>query len=327
MRPQPHAVVLLGAQRFAPTLAETVAATGIDGEIAVITAGWQEREPEDDELSEHLGGRTTNLHLHRRADEVFQADPELAAAHRVRQELLRDLQDLYRIRLESALQAEQRLRERDVPSTVRAEVERAAMESIREIDQWHLAQCARARAQYVAEMRPFERKAVARHRVEIAALMGRAAAIAIAGGHVASLLNRLELFGVADFIGHRAVFAWSAGAMVVSERVVLFHDDPPQGAGAAEVLDSGLGLVPGVVVLPQPERRLHLDRSERVRLMAQRFAPATCLAFPSRSHATWLIGAHASAADQVVELLPDGRSAPFVPIPATPLPQRVRGDR
>ena len=47
--------------------------------------------------------------------------------------------------------------------------------------------------------------------------------------------------------------------MAISERVVLFHDSPPQGPGAAEVLDAGLGLVGDVVVLPQPEFRLRLD--------------------------------------------------------------------
>ncbi len=76
----------------------------------------------------------------------------------------------------------------------------------------------------------------------------------------------------------RPVFAWAGGAMVVTERVVLFHDSPPQGAGNAEILDAGLGLVPGLVALPDPRLRLRLDDRERVGLFAGRFAPAACVA-------------------------------------------------
>ncbi|HWE24492.1 MAG TPA: hypothetical protein VG496_11210, partial [Myxococcales bacterium] len=82
----PSAVVLLGAQRFEPTLGAAVAELGVTGRIATITAGWQERELEDEELSEHLGRRTVNLRLHGRGEELFAADPELQAAHRERQE-------------------------------------------------------------------------------------------------------------------------------------------------------------------------------------------------------------------------------------------------
>ena len=39
--------VLLGAQRFQPTLAAAVKETGVQGRIAIVTAGWQEREDEE----------------------------------------------------------------------------------------------------------------------------------------------------------------------------------------------------------------------------------------------------------------------------------------
>jgi hypothetical protein len=71
--------------------------------------------------------------------------------------------------------------------------------------------------------------------------------------------------------------------MAISERVVLFHDSPPQGPGAAEVLDAGLGFVGDVVVLPQPEFRLKLGDRQRLKVMVRRFAPATCIAMPARS--------------------------------------------
>src|SRR5437870_2424672 len=98
----PSTVVLLGPQRLRPTLASAVRSLGIDGEIATVTAGWQEREAEDAELRDHLGSRTINLLLHRRSDDVFQSDPRYAAAHRLRQERLRQLQNVYRLRLAHA---------------------------------------------------------------------------------------------------------------------------------------------------------------------------------------------------------------------------------
>src|SRR5262249_27995449 len=110
-RPPPHArrrradceghslvnVALLGPQRFKPTLARAL--QGIDGPIAVVTAGWQERETDDAELDRELGGRSVNLRLHGRAEEIFAADAELKEAHRLRQERLLQLQDFYRPRL------------------------------------------------------------------------------------------------------------------------------------------------------------------------------------------------------------------------------------
>ena len=72
------------------------------------------------------------------------------------------------------------------------------------------------------------------------------------------------------------VAAWSAGAMAIAERVVLFHDHPPQGAGNAEVFEAGLGLVRGAVFLPHAATRLALDDVGRVALLARRLPPAAC---------------------------------------------------
>ena len=102
----PSSVVLLGAQRFQPSLGTLVSEAGITGRIALITAGWQEREPEVDELSAHLGGDTINLRLHERATAIFHQDRVLSAWHRERQQLLRHLQEIYRLRLEHAFDAE-----------------------------------------------------------------------------------------------------------------------------------------------------------------------------------------------------------------------------
>ena len=286
MRNAPRAIVLLGAQRFDPNLGDLVASLEIDGPIATITAGWQERESDDQDLHEHLGRRSVNLRLHERAEDVFRSDPELHAAHRKRQELLRHKQDFYRIRLEHELAAAHVIRTRRAPPDILADELAASIDSIRELDQWHLAQCARVRDEFDQAWRPHERRAVARHRREIEQVLAGCAALAVAGGHVASLLNRMLLFGVGDLLDGQWVFAWTAGAMALGERVVLFHDSPPQGPGAAEVLDRGLGLVKNVVPLPHPETRLRLDERDRVSLMAQRFSPGACVALPARSHVT-----------------------------------------
>lgn len=305
----PRAIVLLGAQRFDPTLGAAAQELGIEGPIATITAGWQERESEDAELHEHLGKRTVNLRLHRRAEDVFKRDPALHAAHRKKQDILRHKQDFYRIRLEHELAANHVIHQRQAPPEILAEETSASLGAIQSLDEYHLGQCARVEAEYDAAEQPFDRPAVARHRKEIAETLRTSAAIAIAGGHVATLLNRLRLFGIADLLDGQAVLAWSAGAMAVSDRVVLFHDSPPQGQGASEVLDRGLALCPGVVPLPSPETRLRLDDPARVTLMARRFAPARCLALPAGARITWRDGRFEKPF-RVLRLREDGTRVP-----------------
>ena len=309
-RPTPRAVVLLGAQRFEPSLGAAVAELGIKGKIATITAGWQEREAEDEDLDEHLGGKAVNLLLHERGEDVFRRDAELLDAHRKRQETLRHRQDFYRIRLGYELEAQTVIRQRHAPEAILADEASASIEAIRDLDDWHLQKCAAVRQAFEAQYAPSLRPAVTEHMEELRAIVRECDAIAIGGGHVATLLNRLELFRIADLVEKRCVFAWCGGAMVISDRVVLFHDSPPQGAGAAEVLDAGLGLVPGTVVLPQPEERLRLDDAERVRLMARRFDPAVCLAMPARSRITWASRRFTSV-HGVMGLMQDGTTVPL----------------
>lgn len=282
------AVVLLGAQRYDPTLGEAIAELRIKGKIATITAGWQEREDDDEDLKEHLKGRAINLTLHARGEDVFRKDKELLNAHRERQTLLRHRQDFYRVRLEHALDAQHVIDQRAAPDEILEDEARTSIDAIRNIDALHLDRCTRDRREFDARYKPEGRAAVAAHRDQIAAIIDDCEAIAIAGGHVASLLNRLRLFGIAELAKGKTIFAWCAGAMAISERVVLFHDSPPQGPGAAEVLDAGLGFVGDVVVLPQPEFRLKLGDRQRLKVMVRRFAPAACIAMPARSRVTWL---------------------------------------
>ena len=305
MSTRPRTVVLLGAQRTDPSLGTTVAARGITGKFALVTAGWQEREPEDEELSAHLAGRTINLRLHARAEEVFSVDPELSAAYRERQQRFSQRQDFYRIRLEHALDADYVIRQRRAPPHVLEEETTASIAAVRALDDWHLARCAEMHRAFEAEWDLKNRPSVRRHREELGELLAGCEAIAIAGGHVATLVNRLTLFGIAELAGDKTLFAWSGGAMAITDRIVLFHDDPPQGPGASEVLDVGLGLASGVVALPAPEQRLRLDRQHRVTAMVRRFSPARCLALPARSHVTWHDGQPVHA-EGVVALREDG---------------------
>ncbi len=270
-------VHFLGPQRLKPTLIDAVKETGITGKIAVVTAGWQEREAEDGELNEHLEGRAVNLKLYERTDALVLVDRELAAAHRARQDLLRRIQEIHQVRLTYALDAARDLLARKGEARLLGPERLAAVEAVRTLDRDHLERIRSIHEDFENRWHPLARPEVARHRKEIAAILAGCDGLAVAGGHVAVLLNRLRFFGLADLIGDRPVFAWSAGAMALSESVVLFHDNPPQGPGNAEVLDAGLGLVRNVVPLPHARHRLNTEDGARVALFARRFTPASCL--------------------------------------------------
>ena len=75
--------------------------------------------------------------------------------------------------------------------------------------------------------------------------------------------------------------------MVASERLVLFHDAPPQGSSHAEVMEAGFGLARSVVVLPHARRRLHAHETRNMAVFARRFEPGMCVLLDDGSRIDW----------------------------------------
>lgn len=279
---------LLGPQYHAPTLGERFHALDLpDGPIAVVTAGWQEREGEDDELDSYLDGRSRDLELYGRADRVFRGDPEFREAHRETQRVLREIEGLYSLRLSYVVECVQRLLVAEGHPELLEPEQEHAIQQLRELDAWHLQRIVEVRTDFEERWKPMERDVIAKERDAIRGLLADAPAVVITGGHVAVLLNRLRLFGMTELLEGKTVIAWSAGAMVLTDRVVLFHDHPPQGAGNAEVVEEGLGLCPGIVALPDGRKRLDLKVPPRVASFARRFQPDSCIVMGDGDCVSW----------------------------------------
>jgi hypothetical protein len=280
-------IVLLGPQRFQPTLRATLDALGVQGSVGVITAGWQEREGEDQELRAHLGCEVVDLLLYHRYDDLLLRDRELAAALDHKGQLLRRQQELYSLRLGHAIDSARAVLGMEGRGGALDDHRRGALRVLRSMDRQHVRRVSRIHEEFVRRWKPLERDALARHRQQLAAILGRIGALCIAGGHVAVLLNRLRLFDLVPMLEGKLLLAWSAGAMAVSERIVLFHDRPPQGPGNPEVLDVGLGLARGLLPLPHASRRLELGDPLRVSLFARRFSPAVCAVLDAGARWDW----------------------------------------
>ena len=282
-------IVLLGPQRR-PTLAGVarsllagpgagdpgVGWPGAGGPVAAITAGWQEREPDDAELVALLGGRAVNLALYRRWLDVRDRDPEYRAGERDLAGVLAELQELYLVRLDYALQAVYAVQRRAGAAVASADALGEAVEAVRELDAAHLRRVNGARGEFFARLVPHERPVIAEHRAEVSAVLANGAALVITGGHVGVLAEVLHLFNIAAAL-RSPVIAWSAGAMALADRIVLFGDRSPRGPGHAEVYGSGLSLLRDVVLLPHARARLLLDDTPRMAVLARRFAPARCV--------------------------------------------------
>lgn len=280
-------VVLLGPQRDDPDVGRVVAELGVSGPIALITAGWQEWEDDDARLREALGRPAVNLRLYARAEEVWREDPDLARGHSTLQRRVKLLRQAYNVRLAAAMEAWADMRALSGDPAVVAGERHAALEAVRALDRHHATRLTEFREDFYREFDPLGRPSVARRRAAVAAEIEGAGAIVAPGGHLPALLNRLRLFAIDLLVGHRPVVAWSAGAMALAPRIVLFHDSPPWGPGHAEVGEVGLGLIPGVVVLPDASRRLRLDDAERGARLARRLAPDTCLLLDPGDRVEW----------------------------------------
>ena len=261
-----------------------------------MTAGWLEREGDDGELHALLGGRTVGLSLYTRWLDVQERDPEYAAASRELADVLAELADLYLIRLDYALQAVYALQRRALSdrlgvSRVASRVAppftspeaspvaspvAEAVAAVRALDAAHLAHVNEVRGEFFDRLRPHDRPVIASHRSAVADVLGSAAAVIIAGGHVDVLAEVLHLFNVAAAL-RSPVIAWSAGAMALADRIVLFGDRSAHGPGHPEVYGSGLSVVRDVVLLPHARTRLLLDDTLRMAVFASRFSPSLCV--------------------------------------------------
>lgn len=299
--------LLLGPQRPTRNIAEAIADAGIpDGKIATITAGWQEAEDDIDDLREVVGRPLQDLRLYTRTDEVFQADTELAAGYRARQDKLMQQQRLYRLRLKHlAVAARQTIRAVGDPALVAAE-KRHAIAQLRALDRHHLHRTESIRRPFNERFNTETSLLLAQHHKEVGEAIDQCSAVLIAGGNLPILLNRILLLGVDELIANRPVIAWSAGAMVLAKRIVLFHDRGPQGKRDAEVFGRGCGLVSGSVFFPDAAHRLRESERSRIELMCRRFSPDTCITLDNGA-ALEFAGAKIKAANAVRRFNREGR--------------------
>lgn len=276
-------IVLLGPQRrpaLRSVLRDLEPVVGSETPVAVVNAGWRDREDDDGELLELLDRRGVNLALYRRWLDATQHDPALVDWDAARQHALDELAQVADIRVQHAMAAVQALHRRrgeggESGVGIADLAWRSAVEDVCRLDAQHLRQVTATRRRFDEQLAALDHPRLDEHRHRVAELLAPTRLLVLTGGHVGVLLDLLRRFDVTP--GDRSVIAWSAGAMALAERVLLFHDYAPHGPAHPRMHDHGLGLVRGVVPLPHARRRLRLDDATRTVVLVERARPATCL--------------------------------------------------
>lgn len=329
-------ITLLGPQRE-PRVPRVAERLGLRGRrFATITAGWRDREGDDDLLSELLGGNTVNLRLWSLMQQVWEHDPELAEGDRRRRLVHTEMQELYLIGLEQAATAIRRIREH-TPRDERV-VDMAVedvLEVMRRMDARHLERVADLNHSFYARYEPQHRDAVVEGRFLVGRAIADCEAIAVTGGHVGVLMGALHLFNLAPALASprppapegaadpepegppallRPVLAWGAGAMALTERILLFYDHAVSSPPVSELLMDGLGLTRGIVALPSAKERLDIRNPARMSVLARRAAPARALLLDPQTDVTLTERGELPAGARVLGL--DGTATTHEPEPA-----------
>ena len=269
--------LLLGPLGAAPQLTDELTELGVDGPVALVTAGYEEAERNDAHLDRALGGGTRNLGLYGRRLDILDSDPDYAAAlQRLRVELA-EQQTLYRARVVHALAGVDAVRRLGggTRRSVGTQLD-AAIRDVRALDDTHSAYIGAALQRFEAEFPPDQRDALLLHRDAVAALLRDCAALAIAGGHIGVILESMWLCDVGAATARMPLIAWSSGAMAVTERV-LVADEHEIAERPTEVMGLGTAAVRGVVVMVDAQARLRVGDADSVALLARRCAPRACV--------------------------------------------------
>ena len=269
--------ILLGPIAGGEVVAAELQALGIDGPVALVTAGWEEAERNDAELDRAIGGGTRNLGLYGRRLDIMDADPEYAAADRALRAAVADMREVYLVQLRYALRGVDAVRQHAAKARRLAGGElEEAVETVRNLDERYAARLLEAHDEFYDAVPPHEREVIAGHRAEVAGIVADCAAVAVAGGHVGVLTESLHLSNLGAVLGERPMVAWSSGAMAVAERVMVV-DDHDLADRPDEILDAGIGVVHGVVPIVAARQRLRVDGRNRLAVLARRVAPRLCV--------------------------------------------------
>lgn len=314
-------ITLLGPQRE-PHLRDVVRSLGLEGaRFATITAGWRDREGEDGDLREELGD-TVNLRLWRLLQQLWEADPELAAGDRERRRVLTEMQELYVLGLQKSAEALSEIRTRESRDERIREMAIADVLAIkRDMDRRHRDRVEQVHLEFYATYQPEHRPAVVKARFLVGQRIADCDAVVIPGGHVGVLLGSLHIANLAPALAaptpatetdadpaptlYRPIIAWGAGAMALTERVLLFHDHSVVAPGISEVLMDGLGLTRGLVALPNASLRLEVKNRARMTVLAQRCIPRVPLLLDPGAQVTLTANGELPTGARVVD--PEGR--------------------
>ena len=119
--------------------------------------------------------------------------------------MLAELQDLYLLRLDYALQAVYAVQRRSTGWRLGTEAVAEAIAAVRELDEAYLRQVDPVRGEFFQRLRPHDRPVIAEHRAAVAGMLGEAWALVLAGGHVGVLAEVLHLFNMAAALAAGAV--------------------------------------------------------------------------------------------------------------------------
>ena len=298
--------LLLGPQRPEVDLGKAMKNSGFGEEpIAVISAGWQEAEGDIAEIGRTVDNPLSDLPIYKRAEVLFSADTALQESHRNRQDLLKEQQRLYRLRLRRHAVATRELLRASGDKKVLDAEQRHAISQLRALDQHHLRQIRKINTRFDHAVDSGTNSALADAVAEIHETLAPFKTVLITGGHIVVLLNRLRLFNLESLLSQRHIVGWSAGAMALCDRIVLFHDYLPQGNRDPEVMCEGLGIVTNTVLLPDVKARLRPNDPIRNSLFSRRFAPSACLTLDNGAHLL-LEGVKVTASEHVNHLARDG---------------------
>ncbi len=275
------------------------------GPVAMLSVGWRESDLEASGLRELPGWELEPLSLGERVRRAFEADPELAEAHAELQRAVRAEEALYGLRLRQAVEASHAVGRAPAPDRYRVPYEREAWAALLQTDDFHLKSQRSFWDEFRRRVRPRRRPALETEREQALEILDRAAAVVITGGHVAMIRNRLLLLDLGEALARKPIVAWSAGAMALTRRVVLFHDRLPWGSARPEILGDGLGLFPGVAFFPDAGARLALRDREHLADLAGRVRPEVAVLLDPGDRIDW-DGSRWSARSGVRALDEDG---------------------